>query len=703
MTTFVFQDANDRSELDRKKSEHERIENEKQRVLNETKRVSNETLRQNAENERVTAEEERKNYIENIVKSEVEKIEGFGSQVTENTKNIAENTKDIERVFDVINNGSYLPFEGENVTIEHSKVGYTKDMLIEGMIYQNLCNMNNLNFQNSEVVKDGYITFDSSKDGSSVWTMLDLLKPYTTYTICFYVESLPDISDYPIRICDDETDYNLNIKGIQLSEKGFFKTTFRTGTNTCKLIIYNNKKNEGCKVTYPLILEGEPQYILQYFEGIQSVGEKEGKISILSTGKNLFDGKYANAYLQGGDIPVFKKGGNDTKSAIIKVPKNTDIFITKETSVRDSVGFFKEYPTDGMPYTVVRGVGSQGNKFNTGDNNYLVVYVSNEGETPQLQVEIGTVKTSYGPYKGDKKEILLPYSYGLKGFPDGAKDTLENREDGIYAIKRVERRIFSGSENENWVEASKTGNTRRFYLMGTGKKAGITKNILCDKLPTLFNVEDDRNEKIGVSGYFSDGRIYIKFLDTVVTGTINDYLRSNPVVVYYELETPIEHKILDYPTTNLETFKDITHVFSENSISPSFSFKAPVDVPATISTLRVRNENLEQENKELKEEVDTKTLKLHGQDVELTNSDLDLDFRIFELEMGVGVPINLNMKGMRNMARSPFEMMKILVLNNNYDREDIEYKASRYLQGKRMTQAEYDEIISLMDANELVK
>lgn len=55
------------------------------------------------------------------------------------------------------------------------------------------------------------------------------------------------------------------------------------------------------------------------------------------------------------------------------------------------------------------------------------------------------------------------------------------------------------------------------------------------------------------------------------------------------------------------------------------------------------------------------------------------------------------------MARSPFEMMRVLVSNNNYEREDIEYKAGRYLHGERITQDEYDELISLMSKNELIK
>lgn len=204
-------------------------------------------------------------------------------------------------------------------------------------------------------------------------------------------------------------------------------------------------------------------------------------------------------------------------------------------------------------------------------------------------------------------------------------------------------------------------------------------------------------------------RIAKSKLSTQDVDGLKQWLQANPTTVYYELLTPIETK-LDIDTLNLETFKDVTYIDSNNSIKPTLSFKAPVDVPATISSLRIKNNYLEKENKELKEDVEVKTNNLHEQDIEIVNSNLDLDFRLFELEMLIEDRMessinlrNMNVKGANSMARTPYEMMKILILNNNYDREDIEYKASKYLKGNRITQAEYDELISLMDANEIVK
>lgn len=58
------------------------------------------------------------------------------------------------------------------------------------------------------------------------------------------------------------------------------------------------------------------------------------------------------------------------------------------------------------------------------------------------------------------------------------------------------------------------------------------------------------------------------------------------------------------------------------------------------------------------------------------------------------------MKNSRKM--SPYDMMKTLILSGDFDRADFEYKISRYLAGKRITQIEADELIALMDASELV-
>ena len=72
-----------------------------------------------------------------------------------------------------------------------------------------------------------------------------------------------------------------------------------------------------------------------------------------------------------------------------------------------------------------------------------------------------------------------------------------------------------------------------------------------------------------------------------------------------------------------------------------------------------------------------------------------------EIEFALDIPISLSVKGVSSMARTPFEMAKTLILGGKYEREDMETKLKVYRDRGKITVAEYEELIALMDANEL--
>lgn len=90
-------------------------------------------------------------------------------------------------------------------------------------------------------------------------------------------------------------------------------------------------------------------------------------------------------------------------------------------------------------------------------------------------------------------------------------------------------------------------------------------------------------------------------------------------------------------------------------------------------------------------------------DLDLMSQQFDLDFRIFEIETTLDIPTTLNLKGAKNMAMTVFQQAQTLILAGKYEREDMEYKLKRYLDKNRITKTEYDELISMMDAQELTK
>ena len=98
---------------------------------------------------------------------------------------------------------------------------------------------------------------------------------------------------------------------------------------------------------------------------------------------------------------------------------------------------------------------------------------------------------------------------------------------------------------------------------------------------------------------------------------------------------------------------------------------------------------------------DVKSQSVNG-DLELMSQQFDLDFRIFEIETTLDIPTQLNLKGAKNMAMTVFQQAQTLILAGKYERTDMEYKLKRYLDKNRITKAEYDELISMMDAQELM-
>ena len=91
----------------------------------------------------------------------------------------------------------------------------------------------------------------------------------------------------------------------------------------------------------------------------------------------------------------------------------------------------------------------------------------------------------------------------------------------------------------------------------------------------------------------------------------------------------------------------------------------------------------------------------------------DTDYRVCEIEWAledsgilvvaqVAQAFNLKNKGVGTMALSRYEQAKIMILGGAYIRETLERQLTTYLRRGYLTQTEYDELIALMDAHELV-
>lgn len=154
MTTFVFQDSNDISEIDRKKAEHERVKAE-------TQRIENEESRKLDEENRKSSETTRQEFYENTAIPLVENLRDFDSQITK----IA---NDFDEAVANVTNGNENATNSEIVQARNGEINLNKrldkfdsqlseihpdsiDKLVEGKVNENVNSILN-------IFKDGVLT-----------------------------------------------------------------------------------------------------------------------------------------------------------------------------------------------------------------------------------------------------------------------------------------------------------------------------------------------------------------------------------------------------------------------------------------------------------------------------------------------------------------------------------------------------------------
>ncbi|MFR2837834.1 MAG: BppU family phage baseplate upper protein [Zhenhengia sp.] len=190
--------------------------------------------------------------------------------------------------------------------------------------------------------------------------------------------------------------------------------------------------------------------------------------------------------------------------------------------------------------------------------------------------------------KANKKVISL-------GVVGDVKNTLEILEDGsvVYTQNAIKEKL---SDNLTWATATTNGTITRFYSLdfakGTKgvktKKLGNT-NIVCNMLPTDKNSTEFN---VSVSGYDTDGRIYVK-LENSVADTVDklkEYLTNNDVYVIYQLETPIVNHIPKELVPTILTHK--TNILEVGGKVKASSFKVTLPVDR-IAELTARLEAVE--------------------------------------------------------------------------------------------------------------
>ena len=293
------------------------------------------------------------------------------------------------------------------------------------------------------------------------------------------------------------------------------------------------------------------------------------------------------------------------------------------------------------------------------------------------------------PHKSHKQTILLPCQLMKVG---DVKDRLFwDESKGRYVVEKNVDMLLKNEYTLSIANHQNTSTHQGFDIKLKSKKV---------RPSTTWLIGD--NKILARSVLLND--TLVGLFEGVPTNlsVITDYLNSNNIKIYFVSEIPqlIETNITT-PIT-IPTYNNKTHVYVVNGNNAKASIKAkfPLKTASAVATLNVENDK---NSKDIN--------KLQDSNVDLIGANFEIDFRLSEVEWtledaGLATPVTASLKNIKlggnTMALTRFEQAKILILAGEYDKERMTYQLTRYLERGYIKQTEYDELIALMEAKELV-
>lgn len=350
-----------------------------------------------------------------------------------------------------------------------------------------------------------------------------ILKPSTKYSIV--------ANSYSNNHTNSTINFNLGGATTSTTVGNRVTTITTPSTLTSEELVMSGRGN---KLNNVMVIEGDIVGDEPYFEGICDC-----KSPILSNcGKNLFDGKIELGGIGSNGIPydsdVLQRSMNFTR-----VSPNTTYKIS-DTSAIDGFNII-EY--DFNKNIIERNW--MGNKpFTTKTNcHYVKWFNSKVDEERFVIIEQGSYPSPYEPYKSntttfeqkDDKTIVL------RSLPSGVCDTL-NVETGEY-VQRIGEVMLNGSEQ--WSSSGYV--SQNHYCAFTSienSKNMPSYNIMCNSFPVRGVLSTDVDYEgcmlnSGANGANFVIKIANSKLSSIDVNGFKAYLHSNPIIVQYELATPI--------------------------------------------------------------------------------------------------------------------------------------------------------------------
>ena len=413
--------------------------------------------------------------------------------------------------------------------------------------------------------KDGHIQLSSGADNSLIPTLdyqaktsnsyvMDLMKPSTVYTM-----KAKSVSGT----------FTLDGTSFILSTNSAITTP---STLTSKFLVVKGSMQE------MMFLEGNVySKAIPYFKGIKSAFEDESKIEVLSTGKNLYDGSFRKGNIDSQGNAVYNESSKNVLSDFILAKPNMTYTMSNH-GVANKTIFYCQYDSN-KQYVGAKA----GWETKTLDSNvhYIRIQLNETTKTieelnNEFMLEESSTATQYETYKSNSTKI--PLLSPLRSLPNGVEDevVVDRMKNKVTLIQRVGKVVFDGSEEWycNW---SNDGNCHNGHTNIYDAKKVVGTSFICNKFRESTTTANNPNYEsafmTGRDNWFGIA-IHKDKLDTYDAKGMKKWLSQNPLVVYYELETPVITEV------DLEGFPYVYkdgHIFLNGEITPVTEIKYSIN------------------------------------------------------------------------------------------------------------------------------
>lgn len=256
----------------------------------------------------------------------------------------------------------------------------------------------------------------------------------------------------------------------------------------------------------------------------------------------------------------------------------SNVFLSNKNTLAVIKGSLGDYQTFILAEETEIVLGINANKDVTYDEKFKIMIIPSD-----------VTDYNYEPYKS--QTAYFPLAEGQK-LMEGSYLA----DDGVHNIRK--QVVFDGSDDENWTA---NGTSQGYGIVidniGGNNNGTIASDVLCNKLTCVPQNKVFNGSAInGVASLGSTvNKIYVRFDSSITTVTLlRSKLAENPITVEYELA---EEEIVPYTEEQQEawnnikkltSYKNITHIYSTNEVSPYFD----ITYQKTAEKIEIKNDRM---------------------------------------------------------------------------------------------------------------